>query len=392
MDHSDNPWSSPPPSYSTFPNNRPGTDHGPSNERTPLNQPKPKRIRKCSSTLNVLIVLLLLVAFTWHCVNDYSNIHRTDVQEKIRQRQELERLKRIEYEDAQRKQAHEREDEERRKVFEEEDQWKRREREKQDREIEREETRRKLAHEEEDDRRRREREREDKAIELEEKRRRLAHMKEDEQRRLAHEKEDRERKEEKGRWDREIEQEERQRREHAIQAKEDAIREDEERRKRAGLTWHDLTAEKQCLSYETRMYHAELVNIPYGEDAESWCMKTVIDIHGVTYDHPDFCTKERHWNGAISIVGHWTVTSNEPTCKTWWSNHEKKGCYGTHKMRVEAQMLNHQEPWDNWAEMCFSTPSEFAWKSFAHPDTCENKGKYGIVGSWFIDVDESECP
>ncbi len=36
-------------------------------------------------------------------------------------------------------------------------------------------------------------------------------------------------------------------------------------------------------------------------------------------------------------------------------------------------MFNHQEPWDNWAEMCFSTPSEFAWKSFAHPDTCENK-------------------
>ncbi len=71
-------------------------------------------------------------------------------------------------------------------------------------------------------------------------------------------------------------------------------------------------------------------------------------------------------------------------------------------------MFNHQEPWDNWAEMCYSTPSQFASQSFAHPDTCENKvsdgpsyavvlipslqGKYGIAGSWFIDVDESECP
>ncbi|KAK0457289.1 uncharacterized protein EV420DRAFT_517511 [Desarmillaria tabescens] len=312
MDQFANPWSPPPPSYSTFPNDRPG----PSNEQTPLNHPKPKRFRRCSYTLKVLIVLLLLAAFTWHCVDDYSNTHRTDVQERIRHREELERLRRIEHEDAQRKQAHELEDEERRKTFEEEDEW-----------------------------------------------RRLAHGAEDEQRRLAHEKEDRERKEEKER---------------------------EGRRKRAGLIWHDLTAEEQCLSYETRMYHADLMNIPYGEDAESWCMNTAIDIHGVTYDHPDFCTKERQ-DGAIRIVGHWTATSNEPTCKTWWGNHKKKGCYGSHKMRVEAQMLNYQGPWDNWAEMCFSTPSEIARKTFAHPDTCE-KGIFGIFGSWFIDVDESECP
>ncbi len=38
----------------------------------------------------------------------------------------------------------------------------------------------------------------------------------------------------------------------------------------------------------------QLINIPYGEDAQSWYMKTAIYIHGVTYDHPDFCTKERH--------------------------------------------------------------------------------------------------
>ncbi|PBK66823.1 hypothetical protein ARMSODRAFT_1005909 [Armillaria solidipes] len=386
MDHSANPWSSsssPPPSYSTFPDD----DAGPRNEQTPLNPQRTRRFRKYSfSTLKALIVLLLLMGLTWHFVDDYSNIRRRDVQERIRHREELERLKRIEFEDAQRKLAHEREDEERRLSFEEEDRRRKEE-------ILRDEARRKLAHEEEDDERRKQREREDKAIELEETRRRLAHMKEDEQRRLAHEKEDRIRREERERQDKEIEARVNLvlRREETIQAKEDAMREDEERRQRAVLTWQDLTPEKRCLGYEKRMYQAKLMNIPYGEDAQGWCMKTAIDIHGVTYDHPDFCTKERHY-GTVSIVGHWTVTSNEPTCKTWWGNHEKKGCYGSRKMRVEAYMFNHQEPWDNWAEMCYSTPSQFAWQSFAHPDTCENKGKYGVAGSWFIDVDESECP
>ncbi len=72
-------------------------------------------------------------------------------------------------------------------------------------------------------------------------------------------------------------------------------------------------------------------------------------------------------------------------------------------------MFNHQEPWDNWAEMCFSTPADFALQRFEHPDTCENKvrrrtvprgdctltflqGRNGIIASWFIDVDERECP
>ncbi|PBK91788.1 hypothetical protein ARMGADRAFT_187603 [Armillaria gallica] len=273
MDRAANPWSSPPPLYSTFPgpDNRARAD--PSNGQTPLNTRTTKRLREYSYTLKVMIGLLLFVVFTWHLFDDYSNTHRTDVQEKIIRARES-------------------------------------------------------------------------AVA---------------------------------------------RREQTIQAKEDAMRQDEEHRKRAGLIWQDLTPEKRCLSYEKRMYQAKLINIPYGEDAQSWCMKTAIDIHGITYDHPDLCTNERQ-DGAVSIVGHWTVTSNEPTCKTWWGNHKKKGCYGPRKMRVEAHMFNHQEPWDNWAEMCFSTPSEIGWKSFAHPDTCENKGKSGITGTWFIEVDESECP
>ncbi|KAK0497512.1 hypothetical protein EDD18DRAFT_156976 [Armillaria luteobubalina] len=361
-----NPWLSPPPLYSTFPGPDNGTGAGPSNEQTPLNPQTTKRSSRCSSLSKAIIGLLLLMGFIsiWHFVDDYSNTHRTDVQDRIRHREELDRLKRIAHEDTQRKLAQEREDEERRLTFEEEKEWMKEQREKQDRAIAREEAQRKLDH-----------------------------RQEDEQRRLAHEEEDKRRTVQKEREDGIIRDREGlvARREQTVQAKEDAMREDEGRRKRAMLTWQDLTPEKRCLSYEKRMYQAKLINIPFGEDAQSWCMKTAIDIHGVTYDHPDFCTEERQ-DGAVNIVGHWTVTSNEPTCKTWWGTHEKKGCYGSHKMRVEAHMFNHQEPWDNWAEMCFSTPSEFAWKSFAHPDTCENRGKYGIAGTWFIDVDESECP
>ncbi|PBK66815.1 hypothetical protein ARMSODRAFT_345667 [Armillaria solidipes] len=82
MVHAANSWSSPPPLYSTFPgpDNHARTD--PSNERTPLNSQTTRR-PKCSYTLKVMIGLLLFIAFTWHCVNDYSNTHRMDVQERI---------------------------------------------------------------------------------------------------------------------------------------------------------------------------------------------------------------------------------------------------------------------------------------------------------------------
>ncbi|KAK0444670.1 hypothetical protein EV421DRAFT_1902741 [Armillaria borealis] len=179
MVHAANSWSSPPPLYSTFPgpDNHARTD--PSNERTPLNSQTTRR-SKCSYTLKIMIGLLLFIAFTWHCVNDYSNTHRTDVQERIRHREELDRLKRIEHEDKMRKAEKERED-------------------------------------------------------------RIIRYRESQ---VA-------------------------RREQNVQAKENAMREDEERRKRAGLTWQDLTPEKRCLSYEKRMYQAKLMNIPYGEGAQS---------------------------------------------------------------------------------------------------------------------------
>ncbi|KAG7440316.1 uncharacterized protein BT62DRAFT_924104 [Guyanagaster necrorhizus] len=258
---------------------------GPSDECTPL---VPRATRgKPLATLKVLASIFVVAFLAFHLVGDYTNTDHTDVQDRIRRREDMERAKRIEGEELRRKLAHQQEDKKRR-----------------------------LAYEEEDKRREVERERE----------------------------------------------------ERTIQARLVAVA-------------------------RMRIYHAELLNVPASEDAHGWCMKTSIDIHGITYDHPELCTLELI-DGAVKTIGYWTVSSNEPTCKTWWGDHEKKmsDCFGSHKRRVDAKLFNHQEPWDNWAEMCFSTPSEFAWQRFDHPDTCENKGRDGIVGSWFIEADESECP
>ncbi|KAK0184988.1 hypothetical protein F5146DRAFT_1072963 [Armillaria mellea] len=309
-------WSPRPPSYQTVAN-----EEGLINERTPLKQEQTPEKRTWLRILSFIFIAALLAC---HVVNDYTNTNRTDVQDRLRRREDADRAKIFRDEDLRRKLAQQQEDRKRR-----------------------------AAHEEEDRKWKVERAREERTIQAKS----IA---------VAH-------------------------REEVVRAKEDAILADEERRKHAGLVWGGLTAEKQCLGYEKRMYHAELLNVPAKEDAQAWCMKTSIDIHGITYDHPERCTRELV-DDAVKTIGHWTVSSNEPTCKTWWGNHQKKDCYGSHKRRVEAHLFNHQPPWDNWAEMCFSTPSDFARQKFDHPDTCENKGRDGIIASWFIDVDERECP
>ncbi|KAK0488426.1 hypothetical protein IW261DRAFT_1556892 [Armillaria novae-zelandiae] len=310
-------WGPPPPSYQAVAHEEAGLV----NERTPLRKDQTPDKRNWLRRLAFILIAALLMG---HVVSDYTNTNRTDVQDRLRRREDADRAKRIRDEDIRRKFGQQQEDRERR-----------------------------AAQEEKNRRWKVEREREERAIQA--KSITVAH------------------------------------REEVVQAKEDAILADEERRKHAGLIWWDLTAEKRCLAYEKRMYHAELLNVPAREDAQDWCMQTSIEIHGITYDHPELCTRE--WvDGVAKTIGHWTVSSNEPTCKTWWGNHQKKECYGSHKRRVEARLFNHQEPWDNWAEICFSTPAEFAWQKFDHPDTCENKGGWGIFASWFIDVDEKECP
>ncbi|KAG7441773.1 uncharacterized protein BT62DRAFT_1011066 [Guyanagaster necrorhizus] len=58
------------------------------------------------------------------------------------------------------------------------------------------------------------------------------------------------------------------------------------------------------------------------------------------------------------FYGDWIVESNEPSCKTLWENFQDKGyvAKGSMRRRIEAHMGNHQPPWDNWREMCSTTP------------------------------------
>ncbi len=39
--------------------------------------------------------------------------------------------------------------------------------------------------------------------------------------------------------------------------------------------------------------------------------------------------------------------------------------------RIEAQMGNHQPLWDNWREMCSTTPADYEGHHFDRPDSCE---------------------
>ncbi|KAF9017624.1 hypothetical protein BDZ89DRAFT_960920 [Hymenopellis radicata] len=138
------------------------------------------------------------------------------------------------------------------------------------------------------------------------------------------------------------------------------MRRDEEHRKRSGLLWDHLNPDQRCLSLESRRYTL-LINVPMDPEVDGlkWCMETQIEIHGNTYERPWRCVRDD------GIIAEWITLSNEPTCKTFWAHHTKKECNGYHKRIFEAKLENHQPPWDNWQEMCISTPSHF---NFGHHD------------------------
>ncbi|KAF8906408.1 hypothetical protein CPB85DRAFT_877149 [Mucidula mucida] len=176
-------------------------------------------------------------------------------------------------------------------------------------------------------------------------------------------------------------------REQAIRRKEDAMWRDEQHRKRSRLFWESLTPDHRCLSFESRKYTAELANIPTEPDVDAlkWCMETEINIRGESYAHPRRCVRE-----GGKIIAEWITHANEPTCRTYWDQHVKKECHGYHKRIVEAKLENHQQPWDNWEDMCYSTPSHFNFAHYDHPDICFETAHDGIFGRWFVADDE--CP
>ncbi|KAG7443508.1 uncharacterized protein BT62DRAFT_903087 [Guyanagaster necrorhizus] len=156
-----------------------------------------------------------------------------------------------------------------------------------------------------------------------------------------------------------------------------------------GLAWADLTPSNRCLRYSTREYSAQLMGVLPGEDGLRWCKKKEITIHSVDFEKPGYCTVDAPTNPRI--YGHWTVESNEPSCQTLWEDFQDKGCVakGSKRRRIEAHMENHQPPWDNWREMCSTTPVDYGGYHFDQPNSCDHRGIFsGVWGVWFV-KDES---
>lgn len=80
--------------------------------------------------------------------------------------------------------------------------------------------------------------------------------------------------------------------ERDLEKAKEAARLDTERRLRAYLTWRALTPHQECISYGTRMYEAELMNVPADADGLAWCQDTAIQIHSVNYQRPTYCSRD----------------------------------------------------------------------------------------------------
>ncbi|KAK0216699.1 hypothetical protein EDD85DRAFT_869944 [Armillaria nabsnona] len=156
-----------------------------------------------------------------------------------------------------------------------------------------------------------------------------------------------------------------------------------------GFTWTELTASNRCLRYSTREYSALLRGVPNEEDALQWCKEKEIIIHGIYFKKPAHCTIDVDKSGTTRVYGYWIVESSEPSCRTVWEDFRDKGCIGkgSHYHRIEARMRNHQPPWDNWREMCSTTPADYGGRHFDRPDSCDWSFYSGVTGVWFLKDD-----
>ncbi|PBK59088.1 hypothetical protein ARMSODRAFT_808782 [Armillaria solidipes] len=157
-----------------------------------------------------------------------------------------------------------------------------------------------------------------------------------------------------------------------------------------GLTWIELAASNRCLRYGTREYSALLRGVPNNEEGLQWCKEKEITIHRIYFKKPTHCTIDVDKSGSIRIYGHWIVESKEPSCRTVWEDFRDKGCAakGSKYRRIEAHMGNHHPPWDNWREMCSTTPADYGGHYFDRPDSCDWSIFSGVTGVWFL-KDES---
>ncbi|KIJ59670.1 hypothetical protein HYDPIDRAFT_33009 [Hydnomerulius pinastri MD-312] len=93
-------------------------------------------------------------------------------------------------------------------------------------------------------------------------------------------------------------------------------REEEERLKH-NMYW-DLVEKRQCTTYATREYSAQLMNLP-----SNWihrveaCKATPLVVHGVSY-LPSTCEDK----GPGVVTGRWEINQNEPDCATCWGSYK----------------------------------------------------------------------
>ncbi|KAK0227271.1 hypothetical protein EDD85DRAFT_957884 [Armillaria nabsnona] len=160
---------------------------------------------------------------------------------------------------------------------------------------------------------------------------------------------------------------------------------------RDGLAWANVTPSNRCLRFGTREYSAQLMGVPRGEGGLRWCKEKAVIIHDTNIEKPVYCTVDNSAPADLRIFGYWTVDFNEPSGKTLWENFQDKGCVaiGSKTRRIEAHMGNHQPPWDNWREMCSTTPADYDGHHFDQPSSCDHRGIFsGVWGVWFV-KDES---
>jgi hypothetical protein len=160
---------------------------------------------------------------------------------------------------------------------------------------------------------------------------------------------------------------------------------EEEKRKRDAISWSNLTPANQCLRYDTREYTATLSNVPLSYDARDECAQKVAYLNG-KWVTPSYCGAQGQCS---SVVGHWIMNENEPACQTVWAGPWDKGCQSP-GVRHYHTILDNMLSWDNWHEMCMTTPGISINGEFhPSPTKCETwQGK--VWGVWFIN--DSRCP
>ncbi|KAF9046666.1 hypothetical protein BJ165DRAFT_1527740 [Panaeolus papilionaceus] len=152
-----------------------------------------------------------------------------------------------------------------------------------------------------------------------------------------------------------------------------------EQRKLDAISWKPLIPANKCLQYNTREYTSILSNVPLAFDAREVCAQKTVDLHGEQVA-PTYCGGE----GQCGVVaGHWIASKDEPSCQTVWAGPWDKGCQSPGTRHYHTYLENMLS-WDNWHEMCMTTPGVDIRGVYHHsPNKCDSwNGRFW--GVWFV--------